>query len=208
MTHREVSRSFHVLTGHTVQGLPEQLDRLAGLEGEINETRATRTLAPESVIAALDTLGRRLAEGEAVYLRVGHVRPQLVADLLLVEAGGVPRLQAPGLRQQLPALGGGEAGDGRVLGYGDLLRKAVGRHREGEVRQGKGDAPHHPAGGVAVQFPQCEAAPGVSRPGLQYLRPHSGGKTVGAEPLLQFFQLHMITPCSSGHKGWIRTVLF
>lgn len=37
---------------------------LAGLGGEINETRATRTLVPETVIAALDTLGRRLAGGE------------------------------------------------------------------------------------------------------------------------------------------------
>ena len=35
VTHREVSRSFHVVTGHTVQGLPEQLDRLAGLEGTL-----------------------------------------------------------------------------------------------------------------------------------------------------------------------------
>lgn len=35
VTHREISRSFHVLTGHTVQGLPEQLDRLAGLEGTL-----------------------------------------------------------------------------------------------------------------------------------------------------------------------------
>lgn len=37
---------------------------LQGLEGEINETRETRTLAPETVIAALDGLGRRLASGE------------------------------------------------------------------------------------------------------------------------------------------------
>ena len=37
---------------------------LQGLEGEINETREKRTLTPETVIAALDALGRRLASGE------------------------------------------------------------------------------------------------------------------------------------------------
>lgn len=41
--------------------LPALLDTL---EGEINATRAARTLAPEAVVAALDQLGKRLEGGE------------------------------------------------------------------------------------------------------------------------------------------------
>lgn len=37
---------------------------LAGLEAEINATRASKTLTPETVISAVDALGRRLAAGE------------------------------------------------------------------------------------------------------------------------------------------------
>lgn len=35
VTHRGLSRSFHVVTGHTIDGLPGDLDRLAGLEGTL-----------------------------------------------------------------------------------------------------------------------------------------------------------------------------
>ena len=41
--------------------LPALLD---GLEEEINATRATRSLSPETVISALDELGKRLESGE------------------------------------------------------------------------------------------------------------------------------------------------
>lgn len=35
VTHRGMSRSLHIITGHTAQGLPSDLDRLGGLEGTL-----------------------------------------------------------------------------------------------------------------------------------------------------------------------------
>lgn len=57
VTHRGLSRSFHVITGHTADtpdGLPRDLDKLAGLEG---------TLVFLMGLGRLEQIARRLMEG-------------------------------------------------------------------------------------------------------------------------------------------------
>jgi len=78
VTHRGVSRSFHVLTGHTAQGLPEQLDRLAGLDGTLvilmgleNLPQIARKLMDAG--KAKETPAAVLAEGTAVRGTLEHI---------------------------------------------------------------------------------------------------------------------------------------
>ena len=85
---------------------------------------------------------RRGIGGEAVDGEVGHLSAQIIGDIHGVEAGGTAGLQTLGLGGEDLAPGGGEKGDGHLLGNGDPGAVAVGGHCEGEVRQGEDGASH------------------------------------------------------------------
>jgi hypothetical protein len=87
--------------------LPEVL---SGLEEEINATRATLTLEPETVIAAIEALGARLDRGELDALLAQFATPKMLSALEDIR----PQLTREALEHKLQT----------ELGRNDRLKKA------------------------------------------------------------------------------------
>lgn len=92
VTHRGLARSFHVITAHTADGMPE-LSRYAGLEGTLVFLMGLNRVA--ELVGQLISLGKSKDTPAAVISRGGTSRQQTVRGTLVDIAQRAEGLEAP-----------------------------------------------------------------------------------------------------------------